>query len=182
MLEIDGTAAGEIPRSGNDDARLWHQLYQDLRRQARFLRKPHRSLETTALVHEVFLRLADTPTDSLEGPHHFVNLAARTMRQILVDRARRRSAVKRDGGVRSTREPDSLFRSEPPPEQILGVHKALDDLARRHPRHARVVELRYFAGLPLAEVATVLGISRATVNRDWTAARGWLFTELAGTT
>ncbi len=159
------------------EQRIWNLLYDELRRLAHRARSPHASLETTALVHELYLRLEGGGVAHVQDTAHFINLAARTMRQILVDRARRRQAAKRDGEL-SDREPDTLGRPEPPAEEILAIHGLLDDLAGTHPRHARLVELHFFAGLSLDEAAVSLDISRATAYRDWKAARGWFYSEL----
>ena len=161
------------------EERVWNLLYRELRRLAHRTRSPGATLDTTALVHELYLRYAGRASSGVEwqSRRHFFATAVQAMRQILVDRARRRRASKRDGGQREA-IPEKMARPERPPEEVLAIHQALDDLARTHPRHARLVELRFFAGLTLEEAAEGLEISRATAARDWKAAKGWLYGEL----
>lgn len=133
-----------------------------------------RTLQPTALVHEAWLRLAGSDPGRLASRTHFFATAAAAMRRILVEQARRRRARKRGGGYeRLTLELDGMPTPELPPD-VLDVHRALDDLARIAERQARVVELRFFGGLTVSEAAEVLGLSLATAERDWTAARHWL--------
>ncbi|MCP3963265.1 MAG: RNA polymerase subunit sigma [bacterium] len=161
------------------ETRVWNLLYVELRRLAHQARSPNTSLDTTALVHELYLRYAGRPGSGpvWQNRTHFFATAAKAMRQILVDRARRRQAVKRDGGHRAEMHED-LAGPDHRPEEVLAIHQALGELARTHPRHAQLVELRFFAGLTLEEAATGLDISRATAARDWKAAKGWLYGEL----
>ncbi len=146
------------------------------------MRREHEghTLQPTALLHEAFFRLVGQQDAAWQNRSHFYGIAASAMRRILVDHARRRRAVKRDGGIRVTLE-DHAAVSEAGSEQALDVI-ALDDALRRlgelDPRQAHVVELRFFAGLEVEETARVLGISPATVKRDWTFARAFLRREL----
>jgi RNA polymerase sigma factor (TIGR02999 family) len=134
------------------------------------------TLDPTALVHEAFLRLVDQ-REGFKNRGHFFGVAAQAMRRILVDYARRRRALKRDGGVRVTLT-EGAGPDTGAAEQVLAVDEALGRLEQMDPRLARVVELRFFAGLSVEETALALGISSATVKRDWAAARAWLQREL----
>jgi RNA polymerase sigma factor (TIGR02999 family) len=140
------------------------------------------TLSTTALVHEAYLRLVDQARVRVENRAHFYGIAARVMRQILVDHARARGAAKRGGhdGEAThllTLGAADVATSEPAAE-VLAVHEALERLAALDPERARLVELRYFAGLTIAETADALGVSPATANRQWTVASAWLRREL----
>ena len=162
---------------------LFPLVYAELRRvAAREMRreKPGRTLQTTALVHEAYLRLLKNASLSFENRAHFLGIAARAMREILIEHARARAARKRGGGdVRLIL--DDLAAAVPsPPVDVLAIDEALERLARLDARHARVVELRYFGGLSVEETAEALGLSPATVKRAWTLARAWLFRELSG--
>jgi RNA polymerase sigma factor (TIGR02999 family) len=153
-------------------------VYDELRRIARgALRRERRDhvLQPTALVHEAFLRLVEQERARIRNRGHFLSVAAQAMRRILVDHERRRRAAKRGGGEK----PVTLAEAGGPVDSgpgldVLAVHQALEDLARIDERQARLVELRYFGGLTTVEAAEVLGASRATLERDWTAARLWL--------
>jgi RNA polymerase sigma factor (TIGR02999 family) len=167
------------PRTGST-ARLAEQTYRELRQIAgRYLRvqPPDHTLQPTALVHEAFLRLARAREAGWENRTQFLAFAARAMRSVLIDGARRRKAVKRDGGVRMTLV-DGAAIVEARPLDVLALDEALERLAAHEPRAARVVELRYFGGLEIDEVADVLEISSATAKRDWRFARAWLAREL----
>jgi RNA polymerase sigma-70 factor, ECF subfamily len=161
-------------------------VYADLHDQAaRALRREAEghTLSTTALVHEAYLRLVDQARMRVESRGQFYGVAARVMRQILVDHARSRGAVKRGGDGGSAARPitldDAAAVTNEPATEILAVHEALDRLAALDPEQARLVELRYFAGFTIAESAIALGVSPATVKREWTAASAWLRRELA---
>jgi RNA polymerase sigma factor (TIGR02999 family) len=180
--------AGEITqmltaaRAGDEGAweSLTRLIYADLRQIARrLLRRGRReqTLDTSALVHECFLRLVQadaTPSDR----HHFFALAARVMRQVLCDYARARLAEKRGSGAQAVSLDDLDAEEQRHAEQFVELDDALNDLARRHERRARVVECRFFAGLSDAETADALGISVRTVAREWEAARQWLARDL----
>jgi RNA polymerase sigma factor (TIGR02999 family) len=139
------------------------------------------TLSTTALVHEAYLRLAGQQT-SWKDRAQFFALAARAMRRILVDYARRHHALRRGAGSRplplDAAEDAGLLAGESRAEELLALDEALERLATFDPRLARVVECRFFGGLSESETAEALAISQRTVSRDWTLARGWLFTEL----
>lgn len=168
------------------DARVTDELfplvYDELRRlalQKLAADRPGQTLQPTELVHEAYLRLVEDPDLRWENRAHFFAAAARVMRQILVDRARRRQALKRGGKrLRVNLEEVDLASSEPPAELILGLHEALERLERVDPRQARVVLLRYFAGLTIEETARSLGLSEATVSDEWKFAAAWLGREM----
>ncbi|MDF1837957.1 MAG: ECF-type sigma factor [Planctomycetota bacterium] len=138
------------------------------------------TLQPTALVNEVYLRLVDQKMAGLEDRSHFLQLCARVMRHILVDRARARQAVKRDAGKRAelplTLQADSETESDA--LDVLALDEALERLIQLDTRKARVVELRYFSGLNMDEVAAALHVSKRTVEADWTFARAWLRREM----
>ncbi len=155
-------------------------IYEELRRAARrHLRaeRANHTLQTTALIHEAYLRLAGGHDVVIQDHCHFVALASRLMRQVLVDHARGRSAAKRDGGVRVTMS-EALDLSARSEVDVIAVDDALTRLAHLDPQQARVVELRFFGGLSIAETSDALSVSAATVKRDWTTARAWLRREL----
>lgn len=171
----------ERARSGDADAEasIVRLVYDDLHRVAgRLLARElqNHTLQTTDLVHEAFLRLAGAAASS-ENRSHFIGIAARAMRQVLVDRARKRNAVKRDGiEVRITGVDPAVTVDF---AEMIALNDALDRLGKHNARSARVVELRYFGGLTEAEIAGMLGITERTVQRDWVTARAWLHKELA---
>ena len=158
-------------------------VYGELRRlaasQLRRERKAH-TLQPTALAHEAYLRLLGGNHAAWQSRAHFMGVAARAMREVLVDHARRRRALKRGGGLELTVLDESLQVAGSRPIAFDDLDQALLDLERSSERQARVVELRYFAGLSIEETSEVLGISPVTVKRDWTMARAWLHRELSG--
>jgi RNA polymerase sigma factor (TIGR02999 family) len=169
-------------RAGDDQAlrRLLPLVYEELRHIARrHLRKerPDHTLQTTALIHEAYLRLVDQGTSAVRDRCHFVALTSHLMRQILVDHARARLAKKRDGGYRVTLAED-ISAVEPQEADVLAIDDALSRLAALDPQQARVVELRYFGGLSIRETSEALSVSEATVKRDWATARAWLHREI----
>jgi RNA polymerase sigma factor (TIGR02999 family) len=156
-------------------------VYDELKRLARnYLRneRPGHTLQSTALVHEAYLRLVQSPLQ-LQNRTHFFAVAARLMREILVDHARSRRAAKRDYRCKIT-----LDRAVALPQKrdvdLLALDDALDELSRLDPRQGRIVELRFFGGLSIHETSEILGISPATVKREWTTARAWLHREMSG--
>ncbi len=170
-------------RDGDEAARdrLIERVYSELKRIAGAHMRGERraqTIEVTGLVHEAFLRLADQKRVDWRDRVHFFGLASTCMRRVLVDRARARSAAKRNPeGFVLTEEGAGAATSL---EELLDLDRALERLAASHPRLAQVVEMRYFAGLELAEIAEVLRISERTVKRDWAFARAWLLRELEG--
>ena len=138
------------------------------------------TLESTALVHEAYLRLVDQGRMQWNGRGHFFGAAANAMRRILVDHARQRLAAKRGGGA-AREEIDAAIRVALEPDlDVVAIDEALRALEAFDPHRARVVELRYFGGLSIEETAELLGVSPSAVNRDWTVARAWLFRQLGG--
>ena len=162
--------------------RLVPLVYQELRRvAARHLRReaPGHALQATALVHEVYLRLVDVDRMALKNRAHFFAVAAVLMRQILVDHARRQRADKRGGGVTMLSLDDVSPATQPASVDVLALDQALDALSALDARQARIVELRFFAGLNVDETAGALEISPATVERDWALAKAWLYRRLS---
>ena len=163
--------------------RLFDMLYRHLhdRAHAQLARwRQGDTLDTTALVHETYLRFAgdDRPRIAPEGREHFFALAARAMRQIIVDHARRAGARKRGGSadIETLRNDDGVSLADPGP--LLALDEALQQLSSFDPRLARLVDLRFFAGLSVEETAAVLQVSERTVKRDWRKARAWLYDAL----
>ena len=156
------------------------EAYDELRRLAhRYLRKqrPENTLQSTSLVHEAYLRLANQQGLHFENERQFFGLAALIMRQILVDYARRRSAAKRDGGFRLTLD-DSVSLLDGRNVEMIALDDALNDLARLDLQQSRIVELRFFGGLSIEETADALEISPTTVKRHWATARAFLHREI----
>jgi len=194
MTDIDSDAtAGEVTRllrvarDGNPEAldRIFDLVYEELRRIAaarlRAEREGH-TLQPTALVNEAYMKLVASPGAGLQDRSHFLSVAARAMRQVLVDHARRRDAAKRGAGVepatltgRGLASPDASGLDS---DELLALDDALDRLDALDSRLRQVVELRFFGGLTDTEVGEVLGVTRRTVQRDWTRARAWLYGEL----
>ena len=159
--------------------RLFPLVYDDLRNvafAAMAREGPGHTLQPTALVNEAWMKLARGSAPAVGGRAHFMAVAARAMRQVLVDHARRRSAQRRGGDlIRVTfADADGLGGSELEAEELLALDRALDELEAQEPRLRQVVEYRYFAGLTDGEIATLLGVTRRTVLRDWVKARAWL--------
>lgn len=180
--------AGEVTRllrawrdGGGEEARerLIELVYGELRKIAGAHMRGERrggTLDATGLVHEAFLRLVPQTRVDWRDRTHFFGLASTCMRRVLVDRARARAAAKRDPeGYRLTEAPAPAT-----PEELLDLDRALERLGAEHPRLARVVEMRYFAGLELSEIAECLAVSERTLKRDWAFARAWLLRELEG--
>ena len=170
---------------GDQDAlnRLTPLVYEELRQQAaRYLRRERagHTLQTTALINEAYLRLIDAKDVRWQSRAHFFAIAANLMRRVLVDHARRRDAEKRGGDhVRLTLD-DALAVTASTDIDVLAIDDALNKLAHIDSQQALVVELRFFSGLSVEETATALGISAATVKRDWSVARAWLRREIGG--
>jgi RNA polymerase sigma-70 factor (ECF subfamily) len=170
--------------SRGDDAafaKLTPLIYEELRRLAHHHmggQRPDHTLQTTALVNEAYLRLADQTNPSWQNRAHFFAVAARAMRQILVTYARRQRSQKRGGGARKVELDEAAIVSPEESKEIVDLHEALERLATLDSRKAQVVELKYFGGLNYDEMAEVLKISRVTVRRDWEFAKLLLYTEL----
>jgi RNA polymerase sigma factor (TIGR02999 family) len=172
--------------SGGDAAALEELVpivYQELRRLAHYHLRQERdghTLQTTALVHEVYLRLCGQEEPRWEDRSHFFSVSARMMRRILVDYARRRGAEKRGSGAIHLRLDDALQIPIAEPSALLALDGALEELAAFDARKCQVVEMRFFAGLPAKEIAVALKTTEATVRRDWNIAKAWLFRYLEG--
>jgi RNA polymerase sigma factor (TIGR02999 family) len=152
-------------------------VYDELRRQARqYLRKerPNHSLQATALVHEAYLRLSKQRPKQFANREHFLAIAAQLMRQVLVEHARRHKSAKRGGNAVTVVLDDAIAQAAARNLNVLALDEALTALEELDARQARIVELRFFAGLSIEETSTMLGMSPATVKRDWTTARAWL--------
>jgi len=182
---MSGDLTGILHRwaGGDEGAReeLIERVYTQLKQLARHRLTGERAghtLQPTALVHEAWLKIAEGERTDWRDRVHFIAVAARVMRQILVDASRRRNADKRDAGDLATVQ---LRADAEAPEtvELIDLDVALDELEILDAGWARVVELRYFGGLTIEETAAVLGLSVATVNRDWRAARAWLFLKLS---
>jgi RNA polymerase sigma-70 factor, ECF subfamily len=161
---------------------LFAAVYQELREMAAqfFRREPKgNTLQPTALVHEAYMNLVDQADVDWRGRTHFFAVAAQSMRRILVDHARRRHAAKRGGGRKRVPFDEYLAAGLQPNDDILAVDEALAKLAKLDPDLARLVELRFFGGLSVAEAAETLEISKRTAEREWTMARAWLERELS---
>jgi RNA polymerase sigma factor (TIGR02999 family) len=158
-------------------------VYEELRRLASFVRQNEASatMNSTALVHEAWLKLKDSPRLAATSVPHFKAIAAKAMRQVLVDEARRRSARKRGGAgeaifVTMNDSPEQIASCD---ADLLALDAALEELARLSPRQAQMVESRFFGGLNVAETAALLGISESAIERDWRAARAWLASRIS---
>ena len=173
-------------KSGDQEAlqALMPLVYDELRRIAhRHLRaeRPDHTLRSTELVHEAYLRLLEQQPAGLSGRAHFFAVAARLMREILVDYARSRRAAKRGFGCKITLD-QAVALPQKREFDVLALDDALNELGRFDPQQARIVELRFFGGLTIDETSSVLNISPATVKRDWATARAWLYREVSRTT
>jgi RNA polymerase sigma factor (TIGR02999 family) len=173
---VDETGAAEPPLE-----ELFSVAYEELRRLASMVRRDdrHSTMSPTTLVNEAFLKLAGAPRFKAHSPLHFKRIAARAMRQVLVEAARRRQADKRGGGslVFVTFD-ESLGEQVTSAGDLLALDAALEGLGRLHPRQAEMVELRFFGGFDVTETAELLDVSEATVLRDWRAAKVWLAKEI----
>jgi RNA polymerase sigma factor (TIGR02999 family) len=168
------------PGPGSTD-RLFAQVYDRLRALASVALRGERAghtLETTGLVHEAYVKLSGDGV-AWKDRAHFFGIAARAMRQVLVDHARRRDRQKRGGDWRRTTLDASALAGRPGAGvEVLDVHRALEKLAAEHPDLERIVELRFFAGLEQGEIAELLGVSERTIERNWRFARAWLLREI----
>jgi RNA polymerase sigma factor (TIGR02999 family) len=172
-------------RQGDEKAlsALLPLVYKELRSLAHYhlqSERPDHTLQSTALVHEAYLRLLGGRPVELQNRAHFIAVASRLMRQILVDYARGRRAEKRDGGCQITFEelPGLPVVGD---AELLALDDALDKLCRKDERQGKIVEMKFFGGLSAPEISSVMGISRATVDRDWATARVWLHREMSRT-
>ncbi len=171
----------KLAKGGEDHSTLVPVVYEELRSLARASiarLSPGQTLQATALVHEAWLRVASAGSSSWNDRRHFFRAAAMAMRHVLVDQARRKASLKHGGGrQRAEADPDAPFIAAPV-DDVLAVDEALDRLRSLHPRQHEVVMLRFFGGAEEKEIASVLEISRTTVQEDWRFARAWLMREL----
>jgi RNA polymerase sigma factor (TIGR02999 family) len=175
LLQLRGDDPGATDR-------LYSVLYEELRRIAhRQLQgeRPGHTLGTTGLVHETYLRLVDVAQIEWQDRGHFLRIASRAMRRVLVDHARRNGAARRGGGVPLGFLDERVAVAERG-EMLLALDEALDRLSAVSERLSHVVECRFFGGLNEEEIAEALGVTKRTVQRDWVKARGWLYLELSG--
>jgi RNA polymerase sigma-70 factor, ECF subfamily len=183
----DSGESGQSAQSTSDRAALndlFSATYEELRRLASTVRRgdPSATLNPTALVNEAWIKLAKSPEIASTSRLHFKRIAARAMRQLLVEAARRRNAGKRGAGAEITVTFDAVENKVPSGrEDLLALDRALDELAQMNERQAVMVESRFFGGLDIPETAELLEVSEATVLRDWRAAKAWLARELRQT-
>lgn len=161
---------------------LTPMVYEELHRlAASYMRyeRPDHTLQSTALVHEAYLRLVGGVDVDFENRSHFFGIAAQIVRRVLVDHARAAKAAKRGSGVITLTLSEELNPGGSRPQELLALDDALNSLATIDPRQAQIVEMRFFAGLNVAETAEVLTLSPATVKREWATAKAWLYRELS---
>jgi len=188
-MESDGRRPG--PRLGDQPPgtapeeklaldHLYSLAYEELHRLARSVRRsdPSATLSPTTLVNEAWFKLAASPGVARTSPPHFKRIAARAMRQVLIEAARRRMAGKRGGRDAVVLFDEGLDQTAHCDKDLLALAEALEELARLQPRQATMVECRFFGGLDIAEIAQLLQVSEATILRDWRAAKAWLALEL----
>jgi RNA polymerase sigma factor (TIGR02999 family) len=170
-------------RQGDENAlrALMPLVYKELRRLAHYhlqAERPDHTLQSAALVHEAYLRLMGAQPVDLQNRAHFIGVASRLMRQVLIDYARERKAAKRDGGCKIEFDHlDALAVHDD--AELLALDNALDQLSHIDERQGQIVEMKFFGGLTAPEISEVLGISRATVDRDWATARVWLYRQMS---
>ena len=183
LSEHDVTGILEAWNLGEVEAlpKLVPLVYRELQRMARSYMRGEReghTLETNALVHEAYLRLKDLHNIDWKSRNHFLAIAARIMRRILIDSARSRRAVKRGGGLDQITLDDGLLKPPEHPLDLVRLDEAIDALTRIDERKAKVIELRFFGGLSVSETAQALDVSVATVMRDWEFSKAWILNEL----
>lgn len=171
-----------MPQDKEELDKMMPAIYDELRRQAaRYLRqeRPGHTLQTTALIHEAYVRLVDQRNVQWQNRAHFFGIAAQMMRRILVDHARTKKRAKRGGSDIKVSLDDAAVAVKGQDLDVVAVDEALSRLAKIDEQQSRVVELRFFSGLTVEETAEVMGISPATVKRDWSMAKAWLHRELS---
>jgi RNA polymerase sigma factor (TIGR02999 family) len=174
---LQAAQAGDASAAERLMAVVYEELHQVARARLAHL-PPGQTLQPTALVHEAYLRLAGKGDVAWESRRHFFFAAARAMRDILVEQARRKAGPVRGGGRRRRELDEACAVLEPPAEDVLAVHEALEELERQDPLKARIVLLRYFSGLTTDETADALGLSASTLDRKWRYIRAWLLDRL----
>jgi RNA polymerase sigma factor (TIGR02999 family) len=177
------TALLQAAQDGDAEAaeRVLPLVYDELRKlaQARMAHlSPGQTLQPTALVHETYLRLVGKADLHVQSRRHFFFMAARAMRDILVEQARAKAGPRRGGGRHRVELNDAVAADGPPADEVLAVHEALEELEKEDPEKAQIVKLRYFAGMTMEEVAQVLGVSVRTLHRDWRFIKAWLKSRL----
>jgi RNA polymerase sigma factor (TIGR02999 family) len=182
--ESKASSVLQAAQAGNTQAaaELLPLVYDELRKlaaQKLAYQAPGQTLQPTALVHEAYLRIAGDSNVSFEGRQHFFFAAARAMRDILVEQARRKAGPKRGGGQCRQELDDACAVVEPPSDDVLAIHEALGELEERDPLKAQIVLLRYFTGLTMDETAAVLGLAERTLDRHWRYLRAWLMKRLS---
>lgn len=181
---VDVTLVLKELSNGNQDAlaELIPVVYDELRRLAAYYLRRERSnhtLQATALVHEAYLRLVDQRHVDWKNRNHFFGVAAQLMRRVLLMHAREHQAAKRGGGAQKISLDETAILSPAQAEQLVFLDELLNQLASLDPQQERIVELRFFAGMSVEETAELMGISTATVKRDWVMAKAWLVREMA---
>jgi RNA polymerase sigma factor (TIGR02999 family) len=187
MTPDQGQITELLNRWGQGDKRALDEImplvYEDLRRLSQYYlqdERPGHTLQSTALVHEVYLRLCGQQEPEWTGRAHFFAVAAKMIRRILVDHARQKSAAKRGGKVHPQLLEEAVTIAVQSQVDLLTLNEAMEELAAFDMRKSQVVEMRFFAGLPAKDIAVVLGTTEATVRRDWNIARAWLYRRLQG--
>ena len=188
MLEDSSGEVTELLRHWKQgDERALEELlpivYKELRRLAHYhlqSERPDHTLQSTALVHEAYLRLMGGQPVEFQNRAHFIAVASRLMRQVLVDYARERKAQKRSGGIRIVLEHLDQLAVDSDAE-LLALNDALEELGRIDPRQGKIVEMKFFGGLSAPEISEAMNLSRATVDRDWATARVWLHRQMGRT-
>jgi RNA polymerase sigma-70 factor (ECF subfamily) len=181
----DLTQLLEAWSSGDDNAleQLTHRVYKELHRVARrhmARERPDHSLQTTALINEVYIRLIGGKSVRWQNRAHFFAVSAHLMRRILVDFARAHRQAKRGGGVNETTLDEACVFRIDRTRDLVALDEALQSLAEIDPRKSNIVELRFFGGLSVAEIAVVLNVSERTILREWNVAKAWLHREISG--
>ncbi len=180
---VDGPQRAKGADGLDDPAKVVAQLHQELREIAAAYMDRERAdhtLQPTALINEMYLRLEGAPLEHVQDRSHLLGIAAHLMRQILVNHAHKKNTLKRGGDWQRIPLDPALQAFEDRGGDILELNTALDEFAKVDPRRSRIVELRFFGGLTIPEVANALGVSHATVERDWATARAWLRVQLLG--
>lgn len=183
--DLSGQVTELLQHWRQGDEKALHALvplvYKELRRLAHYhlqSERPDHTLQSAALVHEAYLRLMGAQPVDLQNRAHFIGVASRLMRQVLIDYARERKAAKRDGGCKIEFDHlDALAVHDD--AELLALDNALDQLSHIDERQGQIVEMKFFGGLTAPEISEVLGISRATVDRDWATARVWLYRQMS---
>jgi RNA polymerase sigma factor (TIGR02999 family) len=164
--------------------KLYPLIYEEMQQLAfrqMMRQRPDHTLSKTELVHETYLKMIDQTKVNFNNKNHFLAIASRCMRQILIDYARKKHAKKRGGKKKDLTYIDGLFKGrQNKSEELLDIDKALNELEKLNERLAKVVEMRFFGEMTIEETADALGVSKSTVKRDWLKARGWLYKELKG--